>query len=418
MLVPLAVYNPPFLQTVMLSPGEQGLILTDASVSAEPRQLGAVAALRNAWVAVVEEFPIDRMLDESDRPLKDVSHAGSRWLNLREIERLMLVPGEVLGTILEGDVPTQIPGATARLSFARLDLDHSGLLERDEVDGPLARMDRDGDGRVTLSELEGLARLVADDLTTSDREIESPFLRTRVDLDGDLARLLDGLNPFEFDRNGDRRLDRDETERAFVAALDLDGDGGLSLDELSRSPGELRRLRFGGLPARKQFEALDRNRNGLVSEREYRLRDEDLKALDVDRDGYVHLGEPPNPWWERRGFLPAQAEWPRRQAYRLALPPVLDLERFEALLDADGDGVLTRRELKGREDLFLELDRDGDGRVVRTEYERFVGLVERQGVEVTLDSFSDRWDLDGDGEVERGELAESAWRVVAERRTD
>jgi Ca2+-binding EF-hand superfamily protein len=385
-------------------------------------QLGAVTPLVGAYAVAVEEFPIDRMLDEAGRPLKDVSHVGSRWLTLREIERLMRVPGELLETILPGDVPTEVPGATARLSFARLDTDRSGLLEADELEAgreaaPLAQLDADGDRRVTLSELVGLARLTPPGTREEPRgEDGSPFLERRIDPDGDLARLLDGLNPFSFDRDGDRKLERKELEAVFVAALDLDGDGSLSPDELSRHPGPLRELRFGGARARELFDAVDPNHDGRVTVREYRLRDEDLEALDVDGDGVVHLGEPRNPWWERRGFTIAESEWPKRQAFRFALPPAIDLEGLEALLDADRDGVLTQRELKSREDLFLELDRNGDGRVPQDEYRRAVDLIARYGVDATLDGHVERWDLDGDGEVERGELPEAAWSAIEERR--
>jgi Ca2+-binding EF-hand superfamily protein len=78
--------------------------------------------------------------------------------------------------------------------------------------------------------------------------------------------------------------------------------------------------------------------------------------------------------------------------------------------------VLTQRELKSREDLFLELDRNGDGRVPQDEYRRAVDLIARYGVDATLDGHAERWDLDGDGEVERGELPEAAWRALEERR--
>ena len=117
----------------------------------------ALAAIDRAYVVAVEEFPLDRMLDEAGRALKDVSHVGSRWLELGEIEALMLVPGEVLGTIQGGALAGEIPGITARLSFARLDRDRSGLLEGEELEGPLARLDSDRDGRLALIELEDLA---------------------------------------------------------------------------------------------------------------------------------------------------------------------------------------------------------------------------------------------------------------------
>jgi len=415
MIAPVAFYNPPFLQSVMFVPGEQGVFAMDATISAEPRQLGAISALQRAYVVAVEEFPLDRMLDEADRPLKDVSHVGSRWLSLREIERLMLVPGEILGTIEPGSEAPGIPGITARLQFARLDVDGSGVLDQDEVGALLDEQDRDGDGRLTLSELEGMAGLSSAGTAAAELEEGSRFLSTRVDPDGDLARLFDGVNPFLFDKDRDRKLDRGETRDALFAALDLDGSGRLSLDELSRHPGPLRQLRFRGPRAEELMAEIDDNRDGRISPRELEVSDRDWLTLDRDQDGAVHLGEPPNPWWERRGFPPAASEWPRRQPTVIALPPLLSEERFLAAFDRDGDGELTAREMKGRGDLFLEMDRNGDGRVVPDEYRRSLDAIARNGVEVTLDGFEARWDLDGDGRVEPEELPDGVELILAER---
>ena len=43
----------------------------------------------------------------------------------------------------------------------------------------------------------------------------------RVRPDGDLARLLDGIDPFEFEKKKDGRLERKEMERAVFAALEV-----------------------------------------------------------------------------------------------------------------------------------------------------------------------------------------------------
>ena len=142
-----AFYNPPFLQSVLFSPGDQGVLATDVSVSAEPRQLGSFSSLRNAYVIAVEEFPLDKMRDESGRPLKDVSHQGSRWMYLAEIERVLGVSGEVLGTVAPGERISEAPGTTARLHLASMDRDRSGLLEGDEYEragGELVDANADG----------------------------------------------------------------------------------------------------------------------------------------------------------------------------------------------------------------------------------------------------------------------------------
>ena len=414
MLDPVAFYNPPFLQRVMFVPGELGVFAMDASVSAEPQQLGAISSLSRAYVVAVEEFPLDRMLDEAGRQLKDVSHVGSRWMNLREIERLMLVPGEILGTIEPGAAAVDIPGITARLQFGRLDLDHSGVLEGDELDSLLGAQDGNGDGRVTLSELEGIAGLSEAGTVAAELDGGSLFLSTRVDPDGDLSRLLDGVNPFLFDQDRDRKLDRREMGRALFAALDLDDSGRLSIDELSRHPGPLRQLRYRDGRAGIMAE-IDDNSDDLLSPRELDVADRDWRTLDRDQDGFVHLGEPPNPWWESRGFPPVTSEWPRRQPVVIALPPLLDEETFLVAFDRDGDGDLTAREMSGRNDLFVEMDRDGDGSIRPNEYRRFLDIVAANGVEVTLDGFEARWDLDGSGRVEPEELPPGVQLILSER---
>jgi hypothetical protein len=40
----------------------------------------------------LEEFPLDRMVDESGKQLKDISHPDSRYLTRAEIDRVLHVP--------------------------------------------------------------------------------------------------------------------------------------------------------------------------------------------------------------------------------------------------------------------------------------------------------------------------------------
>ncbi len=415
MLACASFYNAPFLQTVMLTPGELGVFATDVSISAEPKQLGALAGLRSAYVVALEKFPLDKMLDEAGRLLKDVSHADSRWLTRGEIERLLLVPGELLGTLSAAAIRAEIPGETARLHFARCDADHSGVLDGDELARAGARFDENGDGRALLSELAGNAGLRESDRTRAGAPEPSRFLTTRVGVDGDLARLLDGVAPFPFDVDGDRKLDRVELSRAFFAALDLDASKTLDVDELSRVPGELRQLRYGGPWASAAFAALDDSKDGRLQAKEFAVAEADLIALDMDRDGYVHLGDPVDPYWERRGIVGRSSEWPSRRAAYIALPPNITSERVLAIFDVDHDGMLGVRELRKRPELLRQLDTDGDSLVTAAEIDNGVRTVTTVGVDACPDEFVDRWDLDGDGKLADGELPETA-RILLRRR--
>ncbi len=407
-------YNTPFLQTVGLVPGARGVTLVDATVSAAPKQAGALPAIRSAYVVALEHFPLDKMLDEADRPLKDTSHVGSRWLRLSEIERLMLVPADLLGLLGPQRQRVDPPGQTARLHFTQLDTDGSGILDGAELTPAIASSDVDGDGRILLVELAGLAGLAAPPASEASAAGPSPILVTRVDRDGDLSRLLDGLDPFAFDANRDRKLDRAESSRAVFAALDLDGDGALDLDELSRHPGELRQLRYKGPWAKERIAQLDLNRNGTLQQREFTIAERDFEALDVNRDGAVQIEPPVNRYLERRGVLGAASEWPTRRPLYSPLPPTVAAEELLARFDENRDGKLSQRELKKRPDLFTDLDANGDGAASAAEIAQRVTLVLANGIDAVPDRFVERWDLDGDGKVAPDELPPAA-RVLLGR---
>jgi Ca2+-binding EF-hand superfamily protein len=268
---------------------------------------------------------------------------------------------------------------------------------------------------VLLREFSEDAELSKPEDTRPPVEEGPAFLATRVDAEGDLSRLLDGVHPFAFDADGDRKLDKTEAARAFFSALDLDGDKGLTPDELSRHPGELRQLRYRGPWAAQHFAALDDNKDGKIQVREFKLEARDFAALDRDRNGFVELGSPPNPYWEARGILAPQSEWPTRRPDYIALPPGITRERVLAQFDADKNGSLSQRELKKRLDLFVDFDRDGDQVVTAKEIDARINALTRLGIDAAPDGFLERWDLDGDGKLTGDELPEAA-RIAVERK--
>ena len=408
MLVAGALYNMPFLQRVLFTPGSEGMYATDVDVPSEPAQVGFFSGLRDVYAVALEEFPLDRMVDEDGRRLKDVSHPGSRWLRRGEIERILSVPGVALGTVDPEDVSPDYAGRSARVFFAQLDRDRSGLLTGDEYERAGGKnADRDADGRITLRELASFGGSFGAGTVAADGG-EPLFLETRTDPDGDLARLLDGIDPTAFDADGDDRLERGEMTAAFFAALDLDGDRRLTLAELSRHPGDLRQLRYGDPDALARFAARDRNGGGTVSLAEFRLEEAEWLALDRDASGAVQLAVSATSVDVRRGFVPPPPEWPARRVVASGLPPLVSFDGLMALFDADRDGKLGRRELEARRDLFAEFDRDGDGVVTSEEVQDRVSDVVQAGVDGVADGFLARWDLDGNGTVDRAELPDWA----------
>ena len=65
---------------------------------------------------------------------------------------------------------------------------------------------------------------------------------------------------------------------------------------------------------------------------------------------------------------------------------------------------LTRRELRKRTDLLAEFDTDGNSALDELELDAAVALIGVAGVDVTMDDFFERWDLDRDGQVDKDEL--------------
>jgi hypothetical protein len=86
------VYNPPFLQTFVVTAGTLGTQIVDVSKPDKPAVVASINQPQAGFVLDLEEFPLDRTVDGDGKPIMDVSHEGARWLDREEFDRVMATP--------------------------------------------------------------------------------------------------------------------------------------------------------------------------------------------------------------------------------------------------------------------------------------------------------------------------------------
>ncbi len=303
--------------------------------------------------------------------------------------------------------------ALARRIVPAFDVNGDGTLAVDEFvlspwDCPLGnwnalRNDADNDGRLSWTEyytekspvLYGLYRYFFRRL---DRDGDGFLSQTEFDFPVDVGHRLLGAALASLDSDGDRRLNRDEYERATAsykfevafpeefARFDLDRDGFLSLLEFAYTP-------RGKYPAAELFPILDANGDGFLTLREI-------------------IQNRPREEWQRTGVLFHRSDVDRDG--RLSPEELMQQGKGGRVRP---DAVIARSEqvLRDIEPICRSVDRDGDGRVTAGEWP------EQKIAEAAPDlgelPFAD-WDRNGDGGVtaaERRALVEIAFGI---RRTD
>jgi Ca2+-binding EF-hand superfamily protein len=225
-----------------------------------------------------------------------------------------LVAAGVLVNEQGGRLDLELPGGGLELSvlddarartadvpalFARLDADHSGLLEAGELQPLLTAV------RLSLGEVDGngdgkLSREECDQATKDSQPYSTVQAQAKVD------RAADTLFAW-LDQQRDGRLTARELRDAprRLAELDRDGDGQVTPDEVpprltlvvSRGGGNLPAL---AMPRQEPplvragpawMTAMDRNRDGEISPREFLGTREQFAQLDADGDGFISADE-------------------------------------------------------------------------------------------------------------------------------
>jgi LVIVD repeat len=341
-------FNPPELVSRLLLAGEGGVYFQDVTRSSEIRNGALLPGAPGTRSVAAEAFAFDRMLDETGRQLKDISHEGVRYLTTSEIHGVLTVPGEALGVLEDG--------GSARQAVDQNFGDRGVAGGQDGASLNVRRADPLADAAM-LQRLGGGFRIAAEE---------------------DLARLVRHAWPPQFDDNRDRALSRGELENLVWWVLDANGDARLDRLEWPRHPGA-------------DPGALDRNRDGQLSRAEMDLRAEVVKYFDTDGDGLAQFSE--WPFTVDDDPLPSfyYAELPSLQ--RLIEAPGFETRRprlYRAVAGLGDDGRRDSEELAVYLQQLIDLSRTNP-------------LIDVAG-EPASPGFVERFDLDGDRAVDAGEF--------------
>ena len=339
-------------------------------------------------------------------------------------------PGEVpadLGSRLQKRyAPKDAKADTAKLSrkdlgldeatFAALDTDGDGFLDAKELAGfvkrapdleLVAHLGSPGDPQrgMELLNPNGRPGPLASKVKTFGGLAMLDLATTRVELRGYDESAPDGFAPFlrlqysvifkQADKNGDGYLDEKEANASIFGsafkAMDRDGDGKVSEQELNAYLDLLGDLQARAKKAcvslavsdesRGLFDLLDTNRDGRLSVREMRGAVAWLAKLDREGKGYITRGDMP------RSYRLAVHRGPAGSGpddYSAVLSRLYGgagkAESYYAptagplwfrKMDRNRDGDVSRREWLGSEEMFRQIDTDGDGLISAAEADAF-----------------------------------------------
>jgi Ca2+-binding EF-hand superfamily protein len=297
-------------------------------------------------------------------------------------------------------------------TFAQLDKNHDGVLDRDELAGFVNRTP-DVELKMLVGDLQGAKHRVEMHSVKDSplaHQIHSkhgvPLLdmgRTRVDLrvtEQDRADLLGGIVRQQVaaqfkqaDKEKKGYLDQKQAEasplfKGMFKQADRDGDGKLTEKELTAyldRMGEFQKLARGACvtlvaldQSRGLFDLLDENRDGRLSVYEMRQA---VKLLDrVKGKGFLTREDMPHSYrlMLRNGpvdtgndFASALVELYRGGDASEQPPEPTAGPLWFRKMDRNRDGFVSRREFLGTDEEFRQIDTDGDGLISVEEAERF-----------------------------------------------
>lgn len=153
---------------------------------------------------------------------------------------------------------------------------------------------------------------------------------------------------------------------AVLAKLDTNGDGKVSPDEL-RPPGP---PPGGGEEMAARMMSFDKDGDGKLSAAELPERMQGMmERADKNKDGFLtkdELTAAPAPRGEGRGGGP-RGEGGPRGGMMMRMDPIL------SAVDTDQDGTLSAAEMQGAAAAIAKLDQDGDGKLTREEVRPAMG---------------------------------------------
>jgi Ca2+-binding EF-hand superfamily protein len=289
--------------------------------------------------------------------------------------------------------------ALSETLFKQLDRDHDGKLSRAELQAAarlLDQLDTDSDEMITPAELEpraGVEQIAVQPMAKLSLPRDFPITLWALAL-GSKKQAVRLLRPYDASR--DERLSRQESGLSAqeFAALDRNGDGVLSADELERWPADLE----AALPLQ------DRDAGKVKL-----LRRPSALSLAQEPDGTLRL--------MRDGQqLQIFRVWGAAERRRLVRKP---LEDIFPRGDGTTEVMLTSRQIHQPPFTFVPhlrlADRDNDDRLTRKELTAYLDMVEKVVTQSTFVTLVDRGrqlfsflDGDQDGRLSRRELR-SAW---------